>query len=165
MKGVRWLHDRAKDVGVMLFGGMFLTFVVQVFFRYVVGNPLGWTLEASLIAYLWLVFWFTGFLIKDKEQVYFDLLYAAVKPKTRRFFDIITGTIIVLALAISYPATVDYVTFMKIEKTGATQIRLDFVFSIFLICFPFVVIRGGIQVFHWLFGDASAAGKSEEAKP
>ena len=165
MKVVRWLHNRAKDVGVMLFVAMFFTFVVQVFFRYVVGNPLGWTLEASLIAYLWLIFWFTGFLIKDKEQVYFDLLYAAVQPKTRRIFDIITGTIIVLALAISYPATVDYVTFMKVEKTGSTQIRLDYVFSIFLVCFPFVAMRGGIQVFHWLFGDTGATDRSEGVKP
>lgn len=165
MKVVRWLHARSKDVGVVLLAAMFLTFVVQVFMRYVVGNPLGWTLEACLLLYLWLVFWFSGFLIKDKEQVYFDVLYAAVQPKTRRIFDIITGTIIVLALAIAYPGIVDYVTFMKVEKTGATQIRLDYVFSIFIIFLPFVVIRTGIRVFHLLFGGTSGTDQKEEAKP
>jgi len=165
MKVLRWLHDRAKDVAVILFAAMFLTFVVQVFMRYVVGNPLGWTLEASLIVYLWLIFWFTGFLIKDKEQVYFDLVYASVKPRTRRIFDITTGTIIVLALAISYPATVDYVTFMKVEKTGATQIRLDYVFSIFIIFIPFVVIRGGVRIFRLFSGNVNATDEREEKKP
>jgi C4-dicarboxylate transporter, DctQ subunit len=164
MKVVRWLDARARDVGVVLLAAIFFTFILQVFMRYVVGNPLGWTLEASLIAYLWLVFWFCGFLIKDKEQVYFDVIYSAVRPKTRRVFDIITGTIIVLALAISYPATVDYVTFMKVEKTGATQIRLDYVFSIFIIFMPFVIIRGGTRLFHLLFGDDKAKDKIEEAK-
>jgi len=165
MKVLRWLHDRAKDVGVVLLMAIFFTFVLQVFMRYVVGHPLGWTLEMSLMVYLWLVFWFSGFLVKDKEQIYFDMLYVAVKPKTRQIFDIITGTIIVIALALSYPATVDYVTFMKIEKTGATQIRLDYVFSIFLIFLPFVVIRGGIRIFHLLFGDSGGPDKREEANP
>lgn len=164
MNVLRWLHDRAKDVGVVLLMAIFFTFVLQVFMRYVAGNPLGWTLEASLIAYLWLVFWFSGFLIKDREQVYFDVLYSAVRPKTQRIFDVIAGTIVVLALAMSYPATVDYVTFMKIEKTGATQIRLDYVFSVFLIFFPFVIIRGGIRIFHLLFGGIGTTGKSEGAK-
>jgi TRAP-type C4-dicarboxylate transport system permease small subunit len=164
MRVIRWLRDRAKDVGVVLLAAMFFTFILQVFMRYVVGNPLGWTLEASLIVYLWLIFWFCGFLIKDEEQVYFDVIYAAVRPKTRRIFDIVTGTIIVLALAISYPATVDYVTFMKVEKTGATQIRLDYVFSIFIIFMPFIIIRGGIRLFHLISRDAKAKDKIEEGK-
>jgi TRAP-type C4-dicarboxylate transport system permease small subunit len=162
MKMMRWLHARSKDVAVVLLAAMFLTFILQIFMRYVVGYPLGWTLEVCLLIWLWLVFWSSAFLIREQEHVRFDLIYAAVQPKTSRIFNIISGTIVVVGFAITYRGTVDFVTFMKIEKTAVTLIRLDFVFSIYLLFLTSVIILGGIRLSRLLFGGARDTDKREE---
>jgi TRAP-type C4-dicarboxylate transport system permease small subunit len=146
---------------VVLLAAMFISFIIQIFMRYAAGNPVGWTLEVCLLTYLWLVFWASSFVIRKKNHVTFDLLYSYVKPKTRRLFDIITGTIIILAFAISYPATVKFVTFMKIETTSVTGIRLDLVFLIYLIFMTAVLISGGIELFR-LFRNHSTKSDSVE---
>ena len=39
----RWLKRRANDVAVGLMGLMFISFLLQIAFRYVLNQPLGWT--------------------------------------------------------------------------------------------------------------------------
>ena len=51
-----WLIRGAEAVAALLLAALFLTFLVQVFSRYVMQTPFGWTLELSLILWVWLVF-------------------------------------------------------------------------------------------------------------
>ena len=59
--------------------------------------------------------------------------------------------------AISLPAVVDYVTFMKVEKTAYLKIRFDWLFSIYVV---FVVAIDRPLSLARLAGDA--AGKAPE---
>lgn len=142
MKAVRlWLHARADNVAVGLLTAMFLSFVLQIFSRYVINQPLGWTLEACLLAWLWTVFWGSAFLLEDKDHVKFDILYSSVGPRVRRIFALIAAVAIISALGTSLPATADFIAFMKIEKTSLLGIRFDFVFSIYLVFMIAVIAR------------------------
>ena len=83
----RWqaaLGRGAETAGVALFGAMFVTFLLQVFFRYVLNRPLGWTDELTLLLYPWTVFWACAFLVPLRAHVSFDLAYAAAPPPTSR---------------------------------------------------------------------------------
>ena len=42
----------AESVAALLFLAMFAAFLIQVFARYVLNNPIGWTQESVLIAYI-----------------------------------------------------------------------------------------------------------------
>ena len=61
---LRRLVMGAELVGAALFATMFGAFLLQIFMRYAVRNPLGWTLELCMIAYLLLVFWGGAFLTR-----------------------------------------------------------------------------------------------------
>lgn len=142
MKAIRlWLHARADNVAVGLLTAMFLSFILQIFSRYVINHPLGWTLEACLLAWLWTVFWGAAFLLEDKDHVKFDILYSSVGPRVRRVFALIAALAIVAALGASLPATADFIAFMKIEKTSLLGLRFDYVFSIYLVFIVAVVLR------------------------
>ncbi|MHA1523570.1 MAG: TRAP transporter small permease [Alphaproteobacteria bacterium] len=136
-----WLRARTVDVAVGLLAAMFVAFILQIFFRYVVNQPLSWTLEACLLTWLWLVFWGAAFLLKDRENVRFDILYTAVGPKMRRVFGVVAAVIIVVAFAGSSYATYDFVSFMRIESSSSLGIRLDYVFSVYLIFVAGVIGR------------------------
>ncbi len=136
-----WLQRRADNVAVALLTAIFLSFMLQIFSRYVIRQPVGWTLEANLLAWLWLVFWASAFTLKEKDHVRFTILVDSARPKTRRVYMLITAVSVIAALAVSLPATFDFVSFMKIEKTSLLKIRFDYVFSIYLIFSVAIIAR------------------------
>ncbi|MBL4890948.1 MAG: TRAP transporter small permease subunit [Rhizobiaceae bacterium] len=149
---LNWLQRRADNVAVGLLTAIFLSFILQIISRYIIRQPLGWTLEACLLAWLWLVFWSTAFTLKETDHVRFTILYDSARPKVRAIYKAITAICLVAALVISFPATLDFVTFMKIEKTSLLKIRFDFVFSIYLIFMLAMIVRYGWRIMEIMRG-------------
>jgi TRAP-type C4-dicarboxylate transport system permease small subunit len=140
-KAGAWLLRRAENFAAGLLAAMFVAFMVQIVFRYLFNFPVGWTSELSVIAWLWLVLWGAAFVLKESEEIRFDLLYSAVGRGTRRVMGIITGLSIVILYVLSLPATVKYVSFMKVEKTSYLKIRFDWLFAIYVIFAVAVIVR------------------------
>jgi len=136
-----WLRRRAENFAAGLLGVMFVAFIVQIVFRYFLNFPIGWTSELSVIAWLWLVLWGAAFVVKENEEIRFDLVYGAVGPRTRRVMGIVTAVSIVILYAASLPATVKYVSFMKVEKTSYLKIPFDWLYSIYVFFLIAVIVR------------------------
>ena len=136
-----WLRRRAENIAAGLLAVMFVAFILQIVFRYFFNFPIGWTSELSVITWLWLVLWGAAFVVKESEEIRFDLVYGAVGPRTRRVMGIITGLSIVILYAASLPATVKYVGFMKVEKTSYLKIPFDWLFSIYVFFLVAVIVR------------------------
>ena len=130
-KAAAWLHRRAENILAALLAILFAAFIVQIVFRYFFNFPIGWTAELSVIAWLWLVMWSAGFVARESEEIRFDILSGAVGPRTARVMGIIVGIAIVVLYAASLPATLKYITFMKVERSSYLHIRLDVLFSAF----------------------------------
>ena len=140
-KAGAWLHRRAENVAAALLAVMFVAFILQIAFRYLFNFPIGWTSELTVITWLWLVLWGAAFVVKESEEIRFDLLYSAVGRRTRLVVGIVTASAIVALYAVSLPATVAYVTFMKVEKTAYLKIRFDLLFSIYVVFALAIVAR------------------------
>ncbi len=127
------LHFFAELVAMLLFMAMFAAFLLQVFTRYVLNDPVAWTQEFVLIMYIWIVFWCGAFLLKEREHITFDMFFLALPPRQRRILAIILTALTGLVFIVALPATIDYVTFMKIEKSPVMGIRFDILYSIFIV--------------------------------
>jgi C4-dicarboxylate transporter, DctQ subunit len=136
-----WLARRAENVASAMLGAMFLAFLLQIAFRYLLDLPIGWTHELSVMLWIWLVLWGASFVITEREEIRFDIIYGAVGPGARRVMCIITALALIALYLISLPAVLDYVTFMKVEKTGYLKIRFDWLFSIYIVFVIATVIR------------------------
>ena len=128
-----WLRRRAENVAAAMLAVMFAAFVVQIVFRYFFNFPIGWASELALVMWLWLVLWGAAFVLRENEEIRFDLLYAAVGRRARIVMGSITGAAAVVLYGASLPATYSYVTFMKVEKSSYLDIRMDWLFSIYVI--------------------------------
>ena len=129
----RGLLKGAEGVVAAILAAMFLTFVLQIFSRYVMNEPFGWTLEVCLTLWVWLVFWGCAFVVRHDEHVAFDMLYRAVRPGTRRILALLGSAAIVLGLAASFYPTWDWIDFLKIKKSAILRIPMRTVFSIYAI--------------------------------
>ncbi len=136
-----WLRRRAENVAAAMIAVMFAAFIVQIVFRYWFNFPTGWTSELTVIMWLWLVLWGAAFVVKESEEIRFDLLSGAVGRRTRIGMGVVAAATLVVLYAASLPATYKYVAFMKVEKTSYLKIRFDHLFSIYLVFVVAVLAR------------------------
>jgi C4-dicarboxylate transporter DctQ subunit len=150
----RWLRRRAEAVTAALLLIMFLCFILTIVARYVFNYPLGWTEEASMMAWIWCTLWGAAFVLRERDEVRFDIFYSSVSEKTRCVFTVITGVAAILLFAIALPAVFSYVTFLKVEKTAYLGIRLDYLYSIYVVFSVAVIVRYVALVWFALRGRA-----------
>jgi len=136
-----WLRARAENVLVAMLAIMFAAFMLQIVFRYVINLPMGWTHEISVIMWLWMVLFGTAFVVRDSEEIRFDILYSAVSDKWRRAMVVVCAVALVVLFTISLPAVIDYIQFMKVQKTAYLKIRFDWLFSIYGVFAVVMIVR------------------------
>jgi TRAP-type C4-dicarboxylate transport system permease small subunit len=155
-----WLARRAENVAAAMLAIMFAAFILQIVFRYVAGLPIGWTHELSVILWVWLVLWGAAFVIDEREEIRFDIIYGAVGPGARRVMCIVTAVALIALYLVSLPAVVDYVTFMKVQKTAYLKVRFDLLFSIYVVFVVAAIVR-----YIWLAWRALRGVAPEEFDP
>ena len=108
--------------------------------------------------WLWMVLWGAAFVVREDEEIRFDLLYGSVRSSLRRMMTIVTGLALIGLYLGSLPAVVDYVTFMKVQRTAYLRIRFDYLFSIYVIFAVAVMCRYAWLVWQALRSRARSAG-------
>lgn len=155
-----WLHARAENLLALMLAIMFAVFILQIVFRYLLNLPIGWTHEVSVMMWLWLVLFGTAFVVRDSEEIRFDILYGAARGRLKRGMVLLTGLTLVALFAISLPAVIDYILFMKVERTAYLKIRFDYLYSIYGIFAVAMIVR---QL--WLCGRAVWGREEDDFDP
>jgi TRAP-type C4-dicarboxylate transport system permease small subunit len=155
-----WLRRRAENIIALMLLVMFLAFMAQIFFRYFLSLPIGWASEVTVIMWLWLVLFGAAFVVREQEEIRFDILYGAVSSGKRRVMTALFSTALLVAYGFSFPAVWDYVTFMKVQATAYMRIRFDLLFSIYILFVVAVMIR-----YAWILWDALRGPAPAEFDP
>ena len=136
------LLERLRKISNFLTASMlavlFFTFLFQIFSRYVLRSPFGWTLELCLILWVWIVFFGCAFIVRDRDHVTFDIFYYATPKKVQLVLSIISAIGVILIMGYSFLPTIDYIDWMKMRKTTTVKIPftgdkipLKYIFSIY----------------------------------
>src|SRR3954464_11223858 len=136
-----WLHRRAENIAALLLGAMFAAFVIQIVFRYLFNLPVGWAAELTVATWLWLVLFGSAFVLSEKEEIRLDLIYSAVRPRVRIGMAIVSALAVIILYGASLKASFDYVSFMKVEKASYLKIRMDWMYSIYVIFLVAIIVR------------------------
>jgi C4-dicarboxylate transporter, DctQ subunit len=151
---VAWMRRRAENVVAGLLGLMFVAFIIQIVFRYFLNFPIGWTSELSVITWLYMVLLGSAFWLKESEEVRFDLISGRLGPRGRRVVGLIVAAAAVILFGMAMPATVSYVAFMKVESSSYLKIRLDILYSIYIVFAVAVIVRYLWAIVSLLRGEA-----------
>jgi len=149
LKVAGWVQRRSENLIAALLGIMFVAFVIQIVFRYFLDLPTGWSTETVVVCWLWLVLWGTALALKEKDAIRFDIFTSVAGPRTRRVMAVIVSVAAVALFSLSLPATYKYVAFMKVERSSYLNIRLDWLYSVYLIFVIAIILR-----YLWLLWEA-----------
>ncbi len=143
-----WLFKAAEAITAAMLAALFLTFLLQIFSRYVLAEPFGWTVELCLTLWIWIVFWGNAFIVKHEDHVTFDMFYLHVKPRTRRIFALIGAASIAVGMGVSLYPTWDFIDFMDIKKSATLRISMRTIFSIYAVFIIAVALAYAWRFFH-----------------
>ena len=149
---VHWIRARVENVAAFLLAAMFLSFMLQIISRYVLNISVIWTTEACLTTWLWVVFLGSAFLLEERDQVKFDLIYGICSLPVQRLLALVSAVAISLGFLAALPATLDYITFYKIKSSSTLGIRLDVVFSVYGIFAVAIIIHYGVRAWRLING-------------
>lgn len=154
-----WLRRRAENIAAVMVAVMFAAFVVQIVFRYFFNFPVGWASELSVVLWLWLVLWGAAFVVKEREEIRFDLLTELAGRRGRIAMGIVAALALLVLYGLSVKPSFDYVSFMKVEKSSYLKVRMDWLFSIYVVFLIAVIVRYLWLLWHLVRSkDPEAAG-------
>ena len=152
---------------------MFVTFVFQIFSRYVLRSPVTWAYEVTVMCYLWMVVLGACYAYRDRSHVQFTLFYDQFGPKAKAVIAFLGNLLMLIAFVYMFPSSCSMILDqMSKQVTSVFKIGLNIVYLPFI---PFMIIIAlyilsdmytEFMVFTGLGGEAAvkkmlAEGKSE----
>ncbi len=137
----------ADTFGGLIFLCLFVTFLVQIAARFGFNRPLPWTDELAVILYIWAILWASAFMVPEKEQVVFDLLWNSASKATRRWMRIVGNAMIGGLALVAIPASWDYVHFMARESSPVLDISFQWVFLPFVLLLFSLVLKSAWGIY------------------
>jgi C4-dicarboxylate transporter DctQ subunit len=153
MKSVqKWFTRGAEFIAAMALAAIFLTFLLQILFRYVPFlEPIGWSVVLISLLWVFVIFFGCAFIVREKDHVTFDVLYLAAPRPVRRVLALITAVLMIAAMVWAFPAVWETVfdnRLMNLKKiqtiripiTGE-RIAIKWLFAPFVMLMVVVILR------------------------
>jgi TRAP-type C4-dicarboxylate transport system permease small subunit len=161
LKVAGWVQRRSENVIAALLGIMFVAFLCQIVFRYALNLPTGWSTETVVVCWLWLVLLGTALALKEEDEIRFDIFTSVAGPRARRVMATIASAATVAIFGLSLPGTYKYVAFMKVERSSYLNIRLDWLYSVYVLFVVAIIVRYVWLLWEALRGDSPAMQAAE----
>ncbi len=69
-----YLEKAIKIISAVLFVGIMIMIMLQVFTRYVLNSSLSWTEQAARVMFIWMILLYAGVLVRNVANLGFDLV-------------------------------------------------------------------------------------------
>jgi TRAP-type C4-dicarboxylate transport system permease small subunit len=139
------LRQLADWIACAMFAAVFVIFNYKIFTRYFEHDEAVWADEVLVILFIWIIFWANAFLVPDKEQITFDLVYRLLPATAQRYTALARAALVGGIFAWALPGSLDYIHFLWREHTPVLNLPLDIVYSCFGIFLVAVIVRSTVS--------------------
>lgn len=146
-----WILDKIVMLSLMVVVG---TVVAQVFFRYVLHDPLVGSEDFAKLFFVWMVFLGTAVVTRDRMHIQVDYFVEKLPPKARRIVDLSMQLLILALFLIIFKYALDFIAVQK----GMRSVGLD----IPLTAYSSAVIFGSLFVVFYLLYSLLRGKKGEK---
>ena len=123
---------------------LFVLFIVNIFYRYALNDPLTWPFELIVSGFVWLALLSAIYVRRVDGHVKFTITYDKMSPVMQTVVRIVVNVITAVFFAIAVPATWDFVKFMAFK--GTTNLRIPFSW-VYLPTVPFLILIVGHSLY------------------
>jgi C4-dicarboxylate transporter DctQ subunit len=120
-------------IPIITFSVMFSMFVVQIFYRYYLNEPLTWAYEVTTITFIWTVLLGACYARRRQDHVSFTILYDLMTDRVQMICRILGNLLIAVAFIVAIYPVYDYTQFLYTQKSSVLRIPFNIAFAPFLI--------------------------------
>ncbi len=147
LKVLRFLRNVIElYIPVLSFLAMFVAFLLQVFSRYVVGQPLTWTQEVIVMAFVWTVVLGACYTMRVRGHVRFTMIYDRFGPKPAAVLRLLGNLIVFAAFALLIVPSYRYSFFLGFQKTAVFRVSFTFMFLTFVYFLASVACYTAVEI-------------------
>ena len=128
-----------------VFVALFLAFLVNVIFRYVIRNPQNWTFEFSINAFVIVGLLGACAAYRTEDHVVFDLLYTNVGERGRNILRMLGYITVIVLFTVALPGTIRYLWRLR-AVTSIMKIPTKIIFSSFPILLISTIARSAYRL-------------------
>jgi TRAP-type C4-dicarboxylate transport system permease small subunit len=107
---------------------LFVTFILQIVFRYTGLPAMTWTQDIIVLSFCWTVILGACLTMRQKGHVTFTMLYEAYPPKVAAWARLIGNILIVFTFIVMIVPSFKYSFFVKSQKTASLRISFTWIF-------------------------------------
>lgn len=145
-KVFRWVADFVEiHLPIVVFVMLFLAFLTNVIFRYILKNPQNWTFELCINAFVVVGLLGACTAYRKEDHVVFDLLYTRLDPKGQNILRIISYVTVIVLFSIALPGSIRYLVRLP-AVTSIMRIPLRFVFLPYPILLTSMILRSAYRL-------------------
>ena len=144
------------------FAVMFFAFILQIFTRYIMGYQVGWTYEATVIGFMWVVAFGGSYASRLREHVAFSMIYDKMSVRGRALTEIISNIAIIIGFIILFMPALSFIDFMKIKKTAVMKVPISVLYApfiYFIVSSTVYVVRDTYKAFRTLMSENNNKGQ------
>lgn len=134
-----------------MFAAVFLIFNYKIFTRYFEHDEAVWADEVLVILFIWIIFWAQAFVVRDRDQISFDIVVRLLPARGKRFAALARNILIGGVFLYALPGSLGYIRFLWREHTPVLNLPLDWVYSCFGLFLLAVIVRSLVGAWQ-LFG-------------
>lgn len=141
------LIDRLEYVvSFVCFTSMLGAVLVQVFFRYVLGNPLVWPYELSVYCYIYMVYFGAVMAVRRGSHISFNMLYDILPERFQHAVRIATDLFVIMLFVIIIPSSMDFIELFGSVKSSSLGIPSYMVLIVFPVSIILIVVQVAIRM-------------------
>lgn len=130
----------SEGVPMLSFIIVFATFMMTIVSRYVLRVAIPWSYEASILGYMYCMFFGSGIAIKRDEHVVFSLIYDKLNPMWKMISTLTYNVMIIAFILCAFIPCFNSILSMK-QVTGIMKMPYKYVFAPFLWMLAEIVVR------------------------
>lgn len=114
---------------------------LQVFFRYVLGDPLTWTEELSRFLFVWLIAFAAGYSVSTREHIKVELIVDLLPKKVQKILDVIMSILPLGVFVYLIPTCVQFMIQQNRLKSTALRLPYSYVYGAVVVASVLLVIH------------------------
>ena len=158
------LNARVSTTGCWLAAALLfaMTFLVlmQIIFRYVLNDSLGWTEELSKSAMVWMTFLVAPYAYRQGLNVSIDLFQEALPTQVRCLMRLLLNLLVLCVLVVLFRESLDFVVRGMSIKSSSMPVQAGMFYTILPVSFAVMVLIAGELILQEVLSLFTPAGRT-----
>ena len=158
------LYEVETALGALFFTAMFFAVTLQVFYRYVLHDPLVWPFEFSIYSYVFIIYLGGAMAARKQTHVAFDLLTERMPARAQAALNALVHIFLIVVFALLIYPSIGYMDFVSGVRSSALGLPWSWVMAIFPLGMGLIILHLALRTADDLRCVFSAGGQDNRAE-